>query len=158
MSRFWTNRKGKRGNRGRRTLSKTHRKILIDLFEPLMLETCTREELNISITMWEGIEVKLSPSLTYLYRKGHISAKGRWFQKTITWSFELINLGDDIIWRHSTSNKIEEVTPNSTDDEVEEVTPKPLSKVPIEIILKYLKKIKQIPELINISRNCAVTN
>jgi hypothetical protein len=97
--------------------------------------------------MWEGNEVKLTPSLTYLYREGDITARGRWFGENITWSFELIYLGEDIIWQHSTYNRIEEVTP------------KPLSKVPIRIILKYFKKTKQIPELLDISRklsDCAL--
>jgi len=53
----------------RRFLNKKERKTLIDLFEPaLPLETCTREELYISITMWEGHEMKFTPSLTYLYK------------------------------------------------------------------------------------------
>jgi len=83
----------------RRFLNKKERKTLIDLFEPaLPLETCTREELYISITMWEGHEMKFTPSLTYLYRERDIPVRGM-LRKT--YPFELIYQGENITWQHS---------------------------------------------------------
>jgi len=75
--------------------------------------------------------VKLSPSLTYHHRVGEIAVRGRWFGDKRAWDFELICLGEDIIWQ--SSSRIEKG----------EVTSGPLSKVLIQVLLKYFEKTKQ---------------
>jgi len=91
--------------------------------------------------MLAGHEVRLSPSLTYHHRAGEIAVRGRWFGDKRAWDFELICLGEDIIWQNSTYNRVGKG----------EVTSGPLSKVLIQILLKYLEKTKQIVTSNNLS-------
>jgi len=125
--------RNKRGCRGSRILTKRERETLINLFKPLKLQMCTKDELNMNAFMKAGHEVRLSPSLIYHCRAGEITVRGRWYWRKIAWAFELICLGKDIIWQSSTYRTIGEG----------EVTTRPLLKVQIQILLKYFEKLKQ---------------
>lgn len=110
------------------------RENLIEVFVPLDFITFPKTQLQISITVVGGYNANLTPCLTYSYWAGGITAIGRRVEENEFWSFELICLGEDIIWKRNNYSWLD----------LEDVTPKPLTEIQIRAILKYIRKRKSI--------------